>query len=145
MESVRQKKVLNVPQKTAFEVVSNIQAYPEFLPWCVGVRYVKGSSKDNTFQAEMRVGFSALRESFITQVTVDPCESVDMALISGPFRHLKGTWSFLPLSDTQTEVSLSLDFEFKSFILQKTMSFVFKEAVQKMMSAFEKRALQKAV
>ena len=40
-----------------------------------------------------------------------------MQLVDGPFRHLSGTWNFLPLGEGGCKVSLALDFDYSGVLM----------------------------
>lgn len=91
--------------------------------------------------AEAKVGFAFLKERFTTRVKRDAnTHTIEVALISGPFRHLNNRWRFLP--DPQgTRVEFEIDFEFKSRLLAGLLSSNFGYAVEKLMTCFEARAM----
>ena len=61
--------------------------------------------------------------------------------VEGPFRQLASHWSFEPHPDGAL-IRFSLEFEFRSMLLQQTVRLLFAEAVKRMVSAFEARANQ---
>jgi coenzyme Q-binding protein COQ10 len=127
-----------------FDLVANVARYPEFLPWCTAARMRRRESDDVEID-ELAIGFGPFHEKFVSRVvftTDDPGSlRIDTTGIEGPFRHLVSRWVFRP-HEHGTEVEFSLEFEFRSLILQKTVQLLFAEAVRRMVSAFEARARQ---
>lgn len=120
-----------------FDLVADIEKYPEFLPWCVGTRI--RSRDGNAIVADMIIGYKMFRESFTSRVTLDRPGRIDVEYSDGPFKYLHNHWIFEP--DGQgTCIDFFVDFEFKSRILQAMIGVVFGEAVRIMVNAFERRA-----
>ncbi len=88
----------------------------------------------------MTIGFKMFREKFITSVTLDRPRRIDVSYSEGPFRYLNNHWVFKETEDGQCLIDFMVDFEFNSYLLEKTIGLVFNEAVKIMISAFEKRA-----
>ena len=122
-----------------YALVADVDKYPEFLPWCVATR-VK-SIVDNVMIADMVIGFKMVREKYTSEVTLDPDREVKIVYKNGPFKYLNSHWKFIDKEDGGCTIDFFVDFEFKSALLQKLIGAVFNEAVQLMISAFEKRAI----
>lgn len=121
-----------------YDLVANVDAYPNFLPWCVATRV--RDHQDNHMIADMVIGFKMIREKYTSEVTMDPGKEVKIVYKNGPFKYLNSHWKFDDEADGGCTIDFFVDFEFRSALLQKVMGAVFNEAVQLMMSAFEKRA-----
>ncbi|NQV20292.1 MAG: type II toxin-antitoxin system RatA family toxin, partial [Rhodospirillales bacterium] len=52
-----------------FDLVADVERYPEFLPWCVATR-VRRKTEDG-FEADMTIGFKVFRESFTSRVKLN--------------------------------------------------------------------------
>lgn len=137
MPTHAEKRFLPFTRDQLFDLVADIERYPEFLPWCVGVRVLKREGVTAT--AELMVGFRMVREKFTSRVTLSPPGRVDVVYLDGPFRYLNNHWVFEP-KEGGCEIDFFIDFEFRSRILQKLMGPLFNEAVRRMVSAFEARA-----
>ncbi len=126
-----------------YALVADIEKYPAFIPWCVGLRVRKREMVDEleTLTADMAVAFKVFREQFTSRVALDPSgKRIEVQYINGPFRYLTNRWVFEPNAEGGCTVDFFIDFEFRSKTLQKMMSKVFTKAVLKMVSAFEERA-----
>jgi coenzyme Q-binding protein COQ10 len=120
-----------------FDLVADIESYPEFLPWCVGARILKRDG--NVVTADLMVGFKMLRETFTSTVTFDRPNRIDVRYTSGPLRYLHNQWIFRP-RDGGCEIDFFIDFEFRSRLLKRLMEPLFHEAVRRMVTAFAARA-----
>jgi coenzyme Q-binding protein COQ10 len=137
MPTHAEERVLPYTPKQLFDLVADIERYPEFLPWCVGARIKE--RRPDLVVADLIIGFRMFRERFTSRVSLDPPERIDVAYAEGPFRHLNNHWSFLP-DPGGCRVGFFVDFEFQSRLLQRLIEVLFGEAVRRMVGAFEKRA-----
>lgn len=137
-------KILPYSPDQLFKLVGNVDAYPDFVPWIVGMRTwnARAAGEGITLvDAEAKVGFAFLKERFTTRVKRDANQNqIEVALISGPFRHLSNRWRFLP-DPKGCRVEFDIDFEFKSRLLAGLLSSNFGYAVDRLMTCFEARAL----
>ena len=137
MPTHAEERVLPYTPKQLFDLVADIERYPEFLPWCVGARIKE--RRPDLVVADLIIGFRMFRERFTSRVSLDPPERIDVAYAEGPFRHLNNHWSFSP-DPGGCRVGFFVDFEFNSRLLQRLIEVLFSEAVRRMVGAFEKRA-----
>jgi coenzyme Q-binding protein COQ10 len=121
-----------------FNLVADVERYPEFLPWCLAARIRE--RKDNTITADLLIGFKMVRERFTSRVVLDRPKRIDVSYAEGPFRYLNNHWSFLPQDDGSCVIDFYVDFEFRSRMLQRIIGMLFNEAVRRMVGAFEARA-----
>jgi coenzyme Q-binding protein COQ10 len=139
MPTHAEQRVLPYTPEQLFDLVADIERYPEFLPWCVGAR-IK-SRKGNELVADLVIGFKMVRERFTSLVKLDrPGLRIDVTYTEGPFRYLNNHWKFFREPDGKTRLDFFVDFEFKSVFLQKIIGALFNEAVRRMVAAFEARA-----
>ena len=120
-----------------FDLVADVDKYPQFLPWCVAARVRSRTGRE--LVADLTIGFGPFRETFASRVTLDRPHRVRVRYENGPFRYLNNQWEFLP-HPPGCEVDFFVDFEFRSRILQAAIGVVFNEAVRRMVGAFNKRA-----
>jgi coenzyme Q-binding protein COQ10 len=141
MPTHAERRVLPYRAEQLFDLVADVERYPEFLPWCVAARI--RSREGNLILADLVIGFKMIRERFSSQVRLDrPGLRIDVAYKEGPFRYLNNHWTFEPLPDGHCRIDFYVDFEFRSAMLQKIIGVLFNEAVHRMVAAFERRARQ---
>lgn len=135
-------RTVSWPARDMFDLVADIESYPEFLPWCVGARIEnrRPDGEREFLDAELVLSFKAFRESYRSRVILDPANlTIDVSNLEGFFRKLDSQWRFVPDGDG-CEVRFFIDFEFKSFLLRKTVGIAFNMAMQRVIYAFEERA-----
>ena len=123
-----------------FDLVADVERYPEFLPWCLGARVRE--RKGNLIVADLLIGYRMVRERFTSRVLLDRPRRIDVSYTEGPFRHLDNHWLFEPQPDGSTMLDFYVDFAFRSRMLQRIIEVLFNEAVRRMVSSFETRARQ---
>lgn len=127
-----------------FAVVADVEHYPEFLPWCVALRVLSREQVKNreVLNAEMAVGYGALREKYTSWVILDRTEkTIDVAQTSGPFKQLENHWRFTPVPQG-CRIDFSLAYEFRNRVLNAVAGAAFGRVYVKMADAFEARAKQ---
>ena len=133
-----------------YDLVADVEKYPQFIPYCVGLRVVSAELNEmgGALTADMLVAYKVFREKFRSRVELDrPQLKIDVEYIDGPFHHLTNHWAFIDLpSDDQTgepagcEIDFEIDFEFRNFMMQAAAGAVFERAFEKMSDAFVARA-----
>ncbi len=138
MISHRETRLVPYPAELMYAVVSDVEKYPEFLPWVLALRVL--SRHESGMTAEMAVGYGALRERYTSDVKLTPAlHRIDVAQIKGPFKTLENHWQFTPREEG-CEVTFSILFEFKSRLLHSVAGAKFEKVMLKMADAFEARA-----
>jgi coenzyme Q-binding protein COQ10 len=139
-----ERKIVPFAPRQIFDLVADVPRYPEFLPWCTAAR-VRKKEGPNVEVDEVAIGFGPLHERFVSRVTKDINDPDNLRIettgVEGPFKVLASHWQFLP-HGSGTEIVFSLEFEFRSRLLQHTMRMLFAEAVKRMVTAFEARAFK---
>lgn len=135
------RRVPHTPQEM-FDLVADVERYPEFLPLCTGLRVLRRArdSDADVLVAEMSVGYKKIAERFATRVALDREKlSIHVSYIDGPFRYLENRWSFLPDANGCL-VEFAIDYEFRSIALGLLMGAMFDRAFRRFTDAFETRA-----
>ena len=135
-----ESRVINHTPVNLFNLVSDVNKYPEFLPWCKGAR-VK-NIRDNVFEADLIIGFKIYKEIYSSRIYLDNINNkIRVEYKDGPFEYLENSWVFKK-NNSGCKVEFMVDFKFKSIFLQTIMETLFSEAVRRMVKAFESRANQ---
>ena len=138
MPTYTEERRLPYSQQQLFDLVADVERYPEFLPWCTACRVTK--RENQLIEADLLVGFKMLRERFTSRVALSAPNSIQIEYLDGPFRYLNNYWVFKPTADGCV-IDFYIDFEFRSRLLQRLIGPLFNEAVRRMVSAFDNRAL----
>ncbi|MGE3245695.1 MAG: type II toxin-antitoxin system RatA family toxin [Beijerinckiaceae bacterium] len=129
-----------------FDLVADVEQYPQFLPLCTGLAVRSRSTDDNgreVLVAIMSVGYKAIRERFTSKVTLDR-EAMDILVeyVDGPFKRMENRWTFRPDPERPggSTIGFQIDYEFRSRTLSMVMGAVFERAFRRFAEAFEERA-----
>lgn len=138
MPNFENSKVLPFSDEQLYNIIINVELYPEFLPWCKQSE-ISNKIDENNFDATLTIGYKALDESYTSRVKGVYLKKITSSAISGPFKYLDSSWVFDKEKDS-CKVIFKLNYEFKSFLLGKIMGSLFQKASEKMFEAFEGRA-----
>ena len=126
-----------------FDLVADVEAYPQFLPLCESLKIRQRTERGDTvlLTAEMGVGYKAIRQQFTSRVVLNrPQLRIDVQYLDGPFRRLDNRWRFVPTGEHACTVKFYIDYEFKSRGLGLLMGSMFDTAFRRFTNAFEERA-----
>jgi ribosome-associated toxin RatA of RatAB toxin-antitoxin module len=143
MKSVHKSVLIWYTARQMYELVIDVEHYPDFLPWCNLGRVIEGNELGMT--AEVGIGFKGVRQTFITRNEHVPGREMRLHLVSGPFSKLEGVWTFTPVGeegDHACRVDLKLDYGFSNALLSTLVGPVFDKIADTLVDAFVKRAEQ---
>ena len=121
-----------------YGLVTDVDRYPEFLPWCGGVEIFEQT--ETVLDAKINIHFKGINQYFHTRNVNHRPETIDMVFVDGPFKHFSGQWNFIPLKEDACKVEFKLHWEFKSVILDKIIGPVFGHIAGTFVDCFVKRA-----
>lgn len=143
MPSFRTQRTVPHSPRAMFDLVADVERYPEFLPMCENLKVLsRGQLADGGEEivAAMAVGYGPVQETFTTKVRLDRANHrILVNYVDGPFRRLENTWTFVPHL-TGCRVDFSIVYEFRSIALGLVMGAMFDKAFRKFAEAFESRA-----
>ncbi len=146
MPSFRTSHVVNHTPEQMFELVADVESYPQFVPLCQTLRVRRrfsGADDAEIVVAEMEVGYKAIRERFTSRVALDRAgRRINVEYVDGPFSHLENVWWFSDAEDGKCRIEFYIAYEFRNRMLATLMGSMFDAAFRKFASAFETRADQ---
>ncbi len=141
MKTVSKSVLIWYSPEEMFSLVTGVEQYPQFLPWCDRARVLEQDA--GGMLAEVGIAFSGIRQTFVTRNTHEPGRRVQMHLVKGPFSRLDGDWHFHEVGDGSQRacrVELQLNYGFDNVALAKLVGPVFDRIAGTMVDAFVKRA-----
>ncbi|RWR07895.1 type II toxin-antitoxin system RatA family toxin [Paenirhodobacter populi] len=145
MPTHTEKRVMPYTARQMYDLVADVQKYPQFLPWNSAARIRSRrpgpEAGSEILEADLVISFKVFRERFGSRVTLFPmlCR-VDTEYLDGPFRYMKSWWQFTDRAEGGCTVDFFVDFEFRNALLQGVIGVVFDQAMKKIVRAFEERA-----
>jgi len=137
MPNHTEQQLLPYTPEQLFDLVADIEKYPEFLPWCRAARILE--HKDGEMLAELVISFKHMTESYVSRVTLERPRHIEATLVRGPFSHLTNRWTFMPQGNV-TQVDFHIEFAFRSRMLEMLIGGLFTRAASTMGEAFRARA-----
>jgi len=123
-----------------YDLVDDIDRYPEFLPWCRSTTVL--SREPDQVRATIEIAHKGFNKAFTTQNRMQHNKMIEMRLVEGPFKHLEGFWRFDSLGNEGCKVSLDMEFEFAGKLLSMTLGPLFNQIAGSLVDAFTHRAQQ---
>ena len=140
MTTINKSALVTHSANDMYKLVDDIEAYPEFLPWCKSTT-VLSRTKDEV-RASIQIAHSGLNRSFTTCNRNQKNKIIEMRLLEGPFKHLEGFWRFDDIESEGCKVSLDLNFEFSNKLIGLAFGPVFNQIANNLVDAFCNRAKQ---
>ena len=137
MIEFKSTKLISIPLEDLFEIVKDVEKYPEFVPWCLESKILE--KQDTFMKVQLKVGTGMLTDSYISDVTLIPYSKIESTCNCGPLKSLKNTWDFQKTPEG-TNVTLTCTFELSSFFLNSLMKKFIQDIGEKMIQAFQERA-----
>ena len=121
-----------------FDLVNDVEAYPQFLPWCGGAKILQREA--DFFEAELLIAKAGFHKTFSTRNRIDQGGQMTISLLNGPFSRLDGVWNFMPLREDACKISLDLEFEMSGLLASLAFGAVFNQICNTMVGSFTTRA-----
>jgi ribosome-associated toxin RatA of RatAB toxin-antitoxin module len=138
IHEVRRSALVIFSPEQMFDLVIDVERYPEFLPWVAGARLHEKSDRDLSASLEMQRG--GVGERFTTRNEFERPAWMTMKLVQGPFRLLEGRWAFTPIGTAGTKIELEMHFEFASRMAEVLFGKSFEQSCNSLIDAFIARA-----
>ena len=138
MREVKRSALIAESPSRMYELINDIERYPEFVPWCTAARVE--SRKEGEVVATLNIKRGPLRAEFTTRNLLEPGKRVLMQFVSGPFSVLEGLWTLTPLGDLGCRVELEMRFEFANRVAGTLFAPLFEDTAASLVDAFVKRA-----
>jgi ribosome-associated toxin RatA of RatAB toxin-antitoxin module len=139
VESVDRSALVPYTPQEMFELVSDVDSYPRFLPWCQGARIL---SRDvDEVRALIEFAVAGVTRSFTTRNRHQVNKMIEMHLVDGPFSRLDGFWRFDPLGEEGSKIALFLEYDFSSRVLGMVVGPIFGQIANTLVDAFQQRAV----
>ena len=123
-----------------YELIVDIESYPDFLPWCAGAKVVNHDQHHSIGTVDLKAG--KLSYSFTTKNTMQPGSEIKMRLVKGPFRHLNGSWQFESAGNSSCAVTLDVSFEFKNKVIKLALGKILNRIMETIIDSFAQRAIE---
>jgi ribosome-associated toxin RatA of RatAB toxin-antitoxin module len=138
MQIVERSALVTYSPAQMFALVNDVARYPDFLPWCIGVKVEEVSATERI--ASLKIARGVLQTEFTTRNTLQQDAQIHMQLMHGPFRDLTGLWQFEAIGTRGSRVQFRVQFEFKNRLTAAAFDAVFETLCGGIVDAFAQRA-----
>ncbi|MBT8433526.1 MAG: type II toxin-antitoxin system RatA family toxin [Gammaproteobacteria bacterium] len=138
MPEIRRSALMPYPVEFMYDIVNDVDSYPEFLPWCGGVKI--NQLDNSSMEASILMRGAGLNHWFKTRNSMVPAQSIAIELVEGPFSKLEGIWSFTPIDSDGCKIELMLQFEMKKGLASALIAPAFSRIANTMVDSFCQRA-----
>lgn len=138
MREVKRTALIAESPARMYQLVNDIEHYPEFVPWCTAARVESRTAGE--IVATLAIKRGPLNAEFTTRNLLETDRRVLMQFVSGPFRVLEGLWTFTPLGELGCRVELEMRFEFANRVAGTLFEPLFENTAASLVDAFVKRA-----
>jgi ribosome-associated toxin RatA of RatAB toxin-antitoxin module len=140
MTQLHREAIVPYSSNEMFVLVSAVEDYKHFLPWCSDSRRVNQAPDE--VHASVTISKGMLKKTFTTHNLLQQDKMIEMRLIEGPFKHLHGFWRFVSIGDSGCKISLDLEFHFENKLIEFAVGPVFTAVSSEMVRSFHRRAEQ---
>lgn len=149
MKQVRKSVLLWYAPHEIYQLVVDVENYPQFLPWCERAEVLSRDDQGQT--ARLHLAYAGIRQTFTTKNVQVADRSVHVGLVDGPFSLLDGLWQFVPLplpagagstASDACKIEFELRYQFANAVLEMAISPVFDRIADTFVDSFVRRAEQ---
>ncbi|APX91660.1 ubiquinone-binding protein [Halomonas sp. 1513] len=138
MPTVNRSALVRHSPQAMFDLVNDFERYPEFLPGCRRARLIERDEEH--LIGEMTLGRAGIEHSIMTRNDLVEPERIELSLVKGPFKRLRGRWLFTPMGEDACKVSLEMEFEFANRLLGMAFGKLFQQVAGQLVESFTRRA-----
>ena len=138
MHSVERSVLVLHSASQMFDLVADVEKYPQFMPWCGGASV---SAHDaHGMQASITISFAGIKQTFTTRNKHQYPSCIELELVDGPFSVLTGKWEFISLSQDACKVLFTLNYQFSNRTLETLVGPIFNRIASSFIDSFTQRA-----
>ena len=139
MPSYSETRILPYDAVQLFNLVADIERYPEFLPWCRDA--LIRDRKEDGIVADLVVGDVFFSATYRSKVTFDSPHRICMTHGGGrTLKELDGLWQFKDVADGCCQLDFRVEFALQSRFLERLLVAGLPKVITFMVQSFERRA-----
>ena len=140
MKKIYKQEEINIDVQTIFNLINDIENYPSFLPWCTQTEVTKETENINI--GKIFISKSFIKWNFSTKNLIVTNKSITLSLVDGPFDELNGQWSFKPIDENNTHVTLEINYKFKNSLIEISIEPIFSTIMNSILKSFIDQAFK---
>jgi ribosome-associated toxin RatA of RatAB toxin-antitoxin module len=135
---IQRTALLPYPAERLFELVSDIESYPDYMEGCVGAQVLRRDA--DLVDARLELARGGIEQSFATRNRSLAPHTIELELLEGPFKKFSGRWHFQTLGSLACKVSLDLEFTLNNRLLGVAAGKLFAGVTGNLVDAVARRA-----
>tara|TARA_B100001741_G_C16531123_1_gene589615 strand:- start:739 stop:1176 length:438 start_codon:yes stop_codon:yes gene_type:complete len=140
MKRIYKEEDINIDISTIFNLINDIESYPNYLPWCTKTEVSQKS--DQVLIGKIFISKSLIKWSFSTKNTISKNKSIKLEFVDGPFEKLHGEWVFNSIDSNNTSVSLEINYKFKNSLIEFSIEPIFTSIMNSILASFIQEAFK---
>ena len=140
MKRIYKEEDINIDISTIFNLINDIESYPNYLPWCTKTEVTQKS--DQVLIGKIFISKSLLKWNFSTKNTISKNKSIILEFGDGPFERLDGKWVFNSIDSNNTTVSLEINYKFKNSLIEFSIEPIFTSIMNSILTSFVQEAFK---
>ena len=138
MPTVRKSVIVDRPASTMFDLVDDVESYPQFLPWCAATEVYERTEEVTV--ARLDIDYHGLTSHIATRNLKQAPRRMVLEFVEGPFDRFKGHWHFVALGEEGCRVEFALDYAFSNLAFEAVLGPVFGHIIETLVERFVERA-----
>ena len=138
MPTVRKSVIVDRPAPAMFDLVDDVESYPQFLPWCARTEVFERTEQVTV--ARLDIDYHGLTSHIATRNFKQAPERMVLEFVEGPFDKFKGHWHFHGLGDEGCRVDFALEYAFANLAFEAMLGPVFGHIIETLVERFVERA-----
>lgn len=138
MHTVQRSVLVPYTPAQMFDLVADVEKYPDFLPWCGGASVQ--SRHEDGMQASIIISIAGIKQTFTTRNRHHRPDHIVIDLVDGPFSALEGNWNFQALGEHGCKVVYIMEYAFASRALEMVVGPIFNRIASSFIDSFTQRA-----
>jgi ribosome-associated toxin RatA of RatAB toxin-antitoxin module len=140
VNTVQRSALVMHSDQSMYDLVNDVASYPQFMEGCQMAEIFEHTDQQMVARLDLKKG--GVKTSFMTRNSLQAPSVIEMNLEDGPFKRLKGVWTFKPLTPQACKVSLDLEFEFNNMAVGLAASRLFSTMANELVDSLCRRADQ---
>lgn len=143
MTTYHESRSIAYPAELLFDLVADVESYPEFLPFWREARIVRRDR--DLYYTVQSIGIGPLCDRFHTKTCLESPRHIVVTPHQAErlFDQFFIEWQFEKLAASSSKVDLTFNVEPRSRLLHRLVDNLTREAARGMLPAFERRALSR--
>jgi len=138
MAHVSRSALIGYSAQQMFDLVNDIEQYPQFMQGCRSSRVISKSDKE--LVGELSLAKAGVTQTFVTRNSLIAPSRIEMRLEEGNFSKFSAVWQFEALTEAACKVSFEMEFEFKYGLVDLAVGKLLSGSANNLVDALVDRA-----